>query len=290
MPELKRPRHLIDSHVHIMTPRRIRGGVRWIQKAVASYQQLNPDTAPESLIEHLREAGVDAFFNFFYPLSPGESRAINRWQREMAGRFPAFLPFASLHPDDKDKPGIIKESLEDYNLLGFKFHPYVQQFPILDPRLAGVYEILQDIGCPVIVHTGFSDFYRLPSLTDEFLELLRRYPGMKLAAAHMLCGDMALEKLAEVAEQYPNLYLDATNVFWLYKPTDPERDRIQSLIRQFSSRMFFGTDYPMGMTYPVGKLYHQGFTLCPDQESLEDVFWRTALRFAGLDGKTLQFA
>ncbi|MDH7479323.1 MAG: amidohydrolase family protein [Syntrophomonadaceae bacterium] len=279
---LTSPRFLIDGHVHIMTPRRIRGGIRWIQKAVAAYRQLDPDTTPETLIQHLSEAGVNAFFNHFYPLAPGESREINRWQKEMADRHPQFLPFASLHPGDHDQLGIIEESRDELQLLGLKLHPYVQQFSILDPRLEKVYRRLQETGYPLVVHTGFSAFYRLPSLTEDFLELLRRFPGMKIAASHMLCNDISLEKLEEVAEQYCNLFLDATNVFWIYRPDNPLTGKLRELVKRFSSRIFFGSDYPMGMTFPAGRLYEQAFDLCPDQESLENVFWRTALAFTGL--------
>ena len=264
-----------------MQQRRIRGGIRWIQRAVTAYQHLDPETTPEVLLSNLRQAGVDACFNLYYPLGPGESREINRWQKEMSELNPLLLPFASLHPADQDPMGIIDESLNELNLLGFKFHPYVQQFPILDPRLDPVYSRLEELNCPVIIHTGFSDFYRLPSLTDEFLELLRRFPGMKLVAAHMLCDDIPLDHLAEVVEEYPNLYLDATNVFWLYRPDNPEYQRLPDFIQCYRRRVYFGTDYPMGMTYPVERLYQQAFTICPDQETIEDVFWRTALRLVG---------
>ncbi|NPV92882.1 MAG: amidohydrolase [Firmicutes bacterium] len=281
MTGLKRPRHLIDGHVHIMEQRRIRGGIRWISKVVRAYRQLDPETTPDALLQDLRRAGVDAAFNLYYPIGPGESREINRWQREMSDQNPWLLAFASLHPADPDPLAIIEESLNELGLLGFKFHPYVQQFRILDSRMDRVYRRLEEINCPVIVHTGFSRFYRLPSLTAEFLELLHRFPGMKLVASHMLCDDISLEQLAEVVEEYPNLYLDATNALWLYHPDYPAYERLPEFIRRYRTRVYFGTDYPMGMTYPVERLYKQGLTVCPDQETVEDVFWRTALRLIG---------
>jgi hypothetical protein len=274
---------LIDGHLHVMQQRRIRGGIRWIQKAVPAYQKMDLETTPEALLSDLLRAGVDAGFNLYYPLGPGESREINRWQRDMSDRNPCLLPFASLHPADRDPLGIIEESMDELHLLGFKFHPYVQGFSILDPRLDRVYDRFQELGRPVVLHTGFSDFYHLPSLTEEFLELLRRFPGMKLSAAHMLYGDISLDRLAEAVEAYPNLYLDATNVFWLYRPENREYERLPEFIGRYRGRIYFGSDYPMGMTYPLEKLYRQAFTVCSDQETVEDVFWRTALRLVGME-------
>jgi len=281
MTETFTSQHLIDGHVHIMTQRRIKGGIRWMQQLAPKHKMLDPETTAEELIGHLRRAGVEAFFNYFYPLSPGESREINRWQRDMADRHPGLLPFASLHPDDQDKAGIIKEALEELDFPGFKFHPYIQQFGLLDREMELIYERLEEADRPVVLHTGFAEFYGLPSLTADFRELLRRHPGMKIVTAHMLYPELPLEELADLAENYPNLYLDATNIFWLCRPDTPEEEKMRDFIKRFSRRMLFGTDYPMSMTIPVEKLYTQGYTICPDRESLEDLFWRTAARLVG---------
>jgi len=273
------PAQIIDAHVHIMTPRRIRGGIRWIRKAISEYYNLPLEVTAEELVRHMQEAGVKAFFNYFYPLQPGESQEINRWQKEMALCCPGFVPFASLHPGDSAKEEIVREALSDPVFAGFKFHPYIQQFDPLDDRMTKVYSLLEKAGCLTTLHTGFSVFYQLPSQAGSILEFLRRYPGLKVIAAHMLSPDLPLEEIGEIALAYPNLYLDATNILWWYQKYAPYRtETLKQFIQQFSSRMVFGTDYPMGMTYPVRDLYVHAFSLCPTQEAAEDLFWRTAYR------------
>lgn len=275
------PRLFIDAHVHVMTPPRIKGGIKWIRKAVPAYEMLDTETTSEELMGHIKQAGAQYIFNYFYPLGSGESREINRWQRRLADSHPGIIPFASLHPEDKDREGIIKESLEDLDLAGFKFHPYIQGFDILDRAMRPVFAALEKKGYPVTIHTGFSIFYGRPSMSQSFPELLRRYPGMKTVAAHMLFTDFPIEGWGELMERYPHLYLDTTNVLSLIPPGSAEEAALRALLKKYSQRMVFGSDYPMGMDFPVENLYRLINRFCPGQEILEDLCWKTA---AGLSG------
>ncbi|MGE5544136.1 MAG: amidohydrolase family protein, partial [Bacillota bacterium] len=157
------PRHRIDAHVHIMTHRRVRGGIKWVRPVAPDYYNLSLDVTTDELLAHLEEERVEAFFNFFYPLNPGDSEDINRWHREFADRCPQAIPFASLHAGDENKETIISRALDRQGFAGFKFHPYIQGFSILDDRLTRVFEELQERRCPVVIHTGFAEFYERPS-------------------------------------------------------------------------------------------------------------------------------
>ncbi|MCL6610317.1 MAG: amidohydrolase family protein [Peptococcaceae bacterium] len=275
------PRLLIDSHVHLMTPPRIRGGIKWIRKAVPAYNQLSLEVTCEEIIGHLKQAGVDYIINYFYPLGPGESREINRWQHRLGSEHGFVVPFASLHPGDRDKKGLISEAYDGLDLAGFKFHPYVQQFYILDRDMAPVYSELEKRGRPVTFHTGFAAFYGLPPVTGSFLELLRRYPGMKVIAAHMLFADFPIAGWPELLEKHPGLYLDATNTLSLLPPGSGEEALLKDLVGKYSHRMVFGTDYPMGMDFPVENLFKLAHQICPDRESLENLSWRTMVNIVG---------
>lgn len=106
---------------------------------------------------------------------------------------------------------------------------------------------------------------------------------MKVIAAHMLFSDMPYERWHEIMEDFQNLYLDTTNTLSFCKPGARDTLEMQKLIKKYSKRMLFGSDYPMGMAYPVNLLYDLVETICPDQETLDDVSWRTAASLAGLD-------
>jgi len=270
------PRHLIDPHVHLMTPGRTASGIRWIRRVVPQYRDLPEDTPSERLLEHLRAAGVELVFNHFYPLHGGESEAINRWQAELASRHPDVVAFASVHAEDDDPARVVSSAFEDLDLAGLKLHPYVQGLDPLDSRLRPALDLVEESGRPLFLHTGFSEFYGARSLVEAVEELARSHPRLRLVVAHLLYPDLPLGAWPERLERHPNLYLDATNVLSLVRPGTPEGDDFAALLTRWSRRTLFGSDYPMGMDYPVSRLYPLAQDLAPDQDSLEDVSWRTA--------------
>ena len=276
--KLLSPRHRIDAHVHIMTHRRVRGGIKWVRPVAPDYCNLSLDVTTEELFEHLEEEGIEAFFNFFYPLKPGESEEINQWHRNFADSCPQSIPFASLHAGDENKGAILSQALDRQEFAGFKFHPYIQGFSILDNRLARVFEELQERQCPVVIHTGFAEFYQQPSMVEDTRELLRRYPRLHLVVAHMLYPDWPA-----LLDEYPDLYLDTTNTLVYCQPGSPDGERLQKLMASHSSRLVFGTDFPMGTLYPTGKIHEIAALLCPDQKSLDNLMWRTACRIIRKD-------
>lgn len=280
---LPSPRHRIDAHVHIMTHRRVRGGIKWVRPVAPDYHNLSLDVTTEELLAHLEEEGIEAFFNFFYPLKPGESEDVNRWHRDFADSCPKAVPFASLHAGDENKGSVISQALDRQRFAGFKFHPYIQGFSVLDDRLARVFDELQDRQCPVVIHTGFAEFYQQPSMVEDTRELLRRYPRLHLVVSHMLYPDMPLEDWPALLDEYPDLYLDTTNTLVYCQPGSRDSGHMQQLIASYSSRLVFGTDFPIGTLYPTGKIHRIAALLCPDQNSLDDLMWRTACRIIGKD-------
>lgn len=277
------PRHRIDAHVHIMTHRRVRGGLKWVRPVAPDYENLSLDVTTEELLGHLEEEGVEAFFNFFYPLAPGETEEINLWHRNFADSCPQAIPFASLHAGDENKAAIISQALDQQQFTGFKFHPYIQGFSIMDNRLTKVFEELQERQCPVVFHTGFSEFYRQPSMVEDTKAFLHRYPRLTSVVAHMLYPDLPLEDWSALLDEYPTLYLDTTNTLLYCQPSTPDGERLQKLIESHSSRIVFGTDFPMGTLYPTGKLHDLAAAICPNQNNLDDLMWRTACRIIKKD-------
>ena len=275
------PQHKVDAHVHIMTHRRVRGGIKWVRPVAPDYENLSLDVTTEQLLNHLAEEGVEAFYNFFYPLKPGESEEINEWQRTFANSCPQAIPFASLHAADENKSALVSQALDHLHLAGFKFHPYIQGFDLMDNRLSPVFQELEARQCPVVFHTGFSEFYRQHSMVEDTINFLKRYPRMKTIVAHMLYLDLPIADWPQLLEEYPHLYLDITNILPYCSSDMAEKEQLQILINTHSSRILFGTDFPMGTLYPTGKLHDLAIDICTDQNSLDNLMWRTACNIVG---------
>lgn len=289
----KAARHRLDAHAHLMTPERTASGIRWIRRVVPDYADLPEDVRVTELLGEFQAERVGALWNLFYPLRPGQSEEINRWQRALADAYPpggaapgeqapaalpVIIPFASVHAADDDPGAVVERAFGALDLAGLKLHPYVQRLDPLDPRLARALAATEESGRPLVVHTGFSEFYGERSLVEAVFGLARRYPGLKVVAAHMLYPDLDLSDWPELLERYENLYLDATNVLSLTAPGTPPGDDMQALLDRWSHRIVFGSDHPMGMAYPISRLYRLPGSIAPHGEALEDISWRTAAR------------
>jgi len=275
--------HLIDAHVHLMTPERTASGIRWIRRVVPDYQALPETTTAVEVLAHVEAAGAEVVFSLFYPLRGGESRRINRWHSRFAGwaaRRPGggakVVAFASVHPDDDDPGRVAEEALGTLDLAGLKLHPYVQRLDPLDPRLSPALAAAQESGRPLIIHTGFAAFYGQPDLAAAVFALAERYPRLRIVAAHLLYPELPLGAWPRYLERYPNLYLDATNVLSVAGPGTPDGESLARLLDVWSHRFVFGSDHPMGMAYPVDKLYTLARAAVPTDRAREDLLWRTA--------------
>jgi len=281
---LFRPEIIVDAHIHMMTHKRTRGGIRWVKRNFAFDHVFSEEVTEEELIDNLNLAGVNAFFNYFYPLQPQESQVLNAWQREFALRNPRAIPFASLHAGDDNKGEIIRKALEEDNLAGFKFHPYAQGFRIDDPAMMEVYRELQERGCPVVFHTGFAGFFGLPSVKGGLKSILKQFPGLTVVAAHLLYQDVPFKEIFSWLDEYPGLYLDATNVFAeMGSPVGREGEEITRLLQEYSAKVIFGSDFPLAYA-PLEALYNQAVEYCATQEVADNIFWRSAVKMLSAGG------
>ncbi|MFZ3172376.1 MAG: amidohydrolase family protein [Carboxydocellales bacterium] len=274
---------IIDAHVHVMTNERIASGMRWLSRYLPG-TDVDTDMHVEKALNMLSDAGVDYYFNFFYPISPGTTEEVNRWSYQLSLRDRRAIPFASLLPADPDKLRLLDQAFDEYNFLGIKLHPYVQKFSIKDPRLHEVYAYLQELNRPVVIHSGYENVYSTTSNRKEILWLLDKYPSLTVVSPHLFYPDLgAAFKLLEI---YPQLYLDATNVFYSLIKDKPLEDWWEKF-NQFSERIYFGTDFTMGMAFPA-RLYQQFAELPLTMKSREDLLFRTAWNFAKKFGRTLK--
>lgn len=266
------PRFLVDGHVHVMTQARISGGVRWLKKLYPDVD-VNLSLTIEKALSDLSLPRTMGFFNFFFPLEFGNSEDVNQWNYDFSQREPRAISFGSLHPDDPEKSKIIDKMLDQYKFAGLKFHPYIQNFSIKDPRMWEVYEHLALRKGLIIFHTGYAEGYKRPDLFNEAILLLEKYPDLTVVLSH-LCWPRWEECFA-LLDSYPQLYLDSTNVYYHLTPASKEGELFMNLLEVYSDRVYYGTDYPLGFGTPRA-LYQKALELCP-AAARDNYFWRTAI-------------
>lgn len=244
----------IDSHVHILPQKRLRGLVRWLRKAWPEHPVAETITGAEVLAD-LRAAGVTHFFNLAYPLWEDETESLNEFNAEFCRQTAGAIPFASLHPDNANKAALAERALAA-GFAGFKFHPFVQHFDPWDRRMDELYSFLREARRPVIFHTGFEAFYQQAMPASELERMLKRHPGLPAVFVHMVFPE--LERAFQMLDDHEDLYLDATNVLACLRPefkfmleaapggVKPADVLIEGL-NEHRGRVMFGSDHPAGM-------------------------------------------
>jgi uncharacterized protein len=240
-----------DSHVHIVPPRRLVGLMRWIHRAFPGHP-VPVDILRHQIIDDLRSAGVGRFFNLVYPLSDEETYSLNDWNIEFCAETPGAIPFGSMFVDTPDKAKVA-ERLFERGCVGIKFHPFVQKFDPGDSRFDDLYSLMNEAGKPLLLHTGYDDWYGRSLTAETLRSIAERYPAMGLVLVHMLFP--RLDQALKMAADYENVWLDLTNVPGSFRYT---REKGMSLpeglveqlldgLEQFGARTMYGSDYPAGM-------------------------------------------
>ena len=241
---------LIDCHVHLLPPKRLAGLMKWMH----SFYPQHPvprDVTLEQCLGHYDALGVDYLFNLVYPLRLGETEEVNRFNFELHRQHAWIIPFGGLHVEDEAKAAIVDRCLGEYGFLGFKFHPFIQRFDPLDPRMMDAYARLEHWRRPVFFHTGYEDFYggSLPPETME--ELARRFPKLPVVFAHSLFP--RFDDAFRMVERYDNVWLELTQVFgsffdsrYALKEFPGAKELLLEGLGPHSERIMFGTDHPTG--------------------------------------------
>jgi uncharacterized protein len=132
---------------------------------------------------------------------------------------------------------------------GFKFHPTVQAFDPSGPEFWPLYAALEELGLPVIFHTGqtgigagipggfgFKLWYSNPMLLDS---VAADFPQLRIVMAHPSVPWQ--DEAIAVATHKANVWIDLSGWSPKYFP--------EALVRQANSllqdRVLFGSDYPM---------------------------------------------
>ena len=227
---------IIDSHCHIY-PEKI------ASKAVAGTDRFYDtiakcDGTAASLLQINEEVGIDHSLVQSVATTPKQVQSINNFIADTVKNADGRLTgLGTLHPDSEDQRADVQH-LVDLGLRGVKLHPDIQQFKIDDYRCLKIYELCEEFGLPILMHTGDKryDF----SNTNRLIPILETYTNLTIIGAHLGGWSLWEEASLELAGT-PNLYVDCSSTMaWV------PLDKTAEIIRRYGAdRVLFGTDYPM---------------------------------------------
>lgn len=192
----------------------------------------------QDLMEEGLAHGVDHFVIQSVATTPKQVTGINEFIAEEVAQGKGRLTgLGTLHPESEDLTGDVRRIVR-LGLHGVKLHPDIQRFKIDDFRFLRIYELCEEEGLPILMHTGDHryDF----SNPNRMLPILEIFEGLTVVGAH-LGGWSVWEDAERMLAGAPNFYVDSSSCFGFLPP-----ERVRELILRFGTdRVLFGTDYPM---------------------------------------------
>ncbi len=227
---------VIDAHCHIYPEKIAAPAV----KGTADFYNIPTaaDGTVGSLIAIGESVGIDRFVVQSVATTPHQVKSINNFiAKEVCDYSDRLIGLGTLHPDSEDLVGDVKHILE-LGLHGVKLHPDIQRFKIDDYRCLKIYELCEQEGLPILMHTG--DYRYDFSNANRLVPILDIYKNLTIIGAHF-GGWSVWEDACERLSGKPNLYVDCSSSLEWIKP-----DFALELIHRYGAdRVLFGSDYPI---------------------------------------------
>lgn len=197
------------------------------------------------------DAGIAVSVNLPVATSPGSIRHTNEFWAAFAARAKErrnqdavrppsrVVSLAAFHPGVERKGEEI-EWIARAGFTGIKLHPEYQDFRFNDSVMDEAWAAMQEFGIVAYLHAGGERVFKAPfhSSPAEIAELQRRFPRLRIVAAHL--GGFGMWDEAERDIVGSPVNLDLSHTFnWM-----PDEQILRMVRRHGASRILFGTDAP----------------------------------------------
>ena len=213
-----------------------------MMKKMQSIKSMEANNIMEKTIMHLRNANIDKVV--LLPVNKNENLEVKKWV-DFAPE--VFIPF--YNPPEKsdnnlDVQSEIESSIIEGGYKGFKIMLTFRKKYLNDQLIYPVLEAAQKFKIPVVMHCGYPPpgtmrnvlTYSNPIYIDSFAS---SFPKANLIITHM--GYPFTDIAIALAAQYPNVYLDLSNLAYMMP------SRLKELLLQANEiigmhKILFGSD------------------------------------------------
>lgn len=262
---------LIDLHVHAFNEKIAAKAL----SALSGYSGLTPitDGTVEDTVRHLDEWGVDKAAVLSIATKPSQQRVITDWAVSIKSE--RLLPFSSVHPDAEDCLEEL-ERIKENGLYGIKLHPDYQGFKIDEERVFGIYDLCQQLGLPVLFHSGF-DFYSpdmIHCTPERAVTVIKNFPRLKVILAHLGANRMWQQVYDSLAGMDGEIYLDTAYTL------ECDDEIMEKIIKKHGAdRVLFASDCPWQSSRDI---HEKILALDISDDDKEKIFHTNAERLLGL--------
>ena len=238
---------IIDFHSHDFPDEVAARAMRVMCKQTEGVLWPSGDGTMTNHLDSMEKSGVDRAVLCQIATKPRQwefilRRSVAIMSGELGERAQRMLiPFGSVHPDDPDAPAHIAEFAKA-GVKGIKFHPYYQNFSLVDKKVLPIFRKIADLGLVVECHSGGDVSWakeRGKCGPGEIAALMDVVPDLKFVAAH-LGGCFRYPSRATDVLLGRGVYIDTSALAfrWHY---DEEMRLLRSWPRD---RILFATDFP----------------------------------------------
>jgi predicted TIM-barrel fold metal-dependent hydrolase len=161
-----------------------------------------------------------------------------------------FIGFASVDPLRKGAARELENAVKKMGLRGLKLDPALQNFRAEDRKVYPVYETAEELGIPLVIHTGMSWAPETPlerGYPIHLEEPIRRFPKLAFVLAHW--GWPWVWEATALALKYPNVYLDTSCLYYdspkeFYQFVFSRQIPTTVIERSLRNKVVFGSNYP----------------------------------------------
>lgn len=239
-----------DVHVHIQPWEQLRPGARRVMAVghddFEDLEALMHD--PEAVLRRMDDEGIAriGMINYVSPGLMGFTREVNDFVAEVSRHAPErLIPFGGIDPSTDPRPGEEVERIADLGIRAIKIHPPHQEFAANAYRhglagLSDVYGRAEELGIPVMIHTGTSIF---PGARNAYADPMQAddvgvdFPELTVILAH-LGRPLWPEEAFFLLRRHPNVYGDVSGI-----PPKRLLDYFPRLA-EVADKILWGTDWP----------------------------------------------
>lgn len=222
-----------------------------------------------STIKHLDRAGVRrmVFCAHGALLAPQVGNAAGI---EAVAQYPDRLrAYMGVNPN---YPEFIERDIAEFDkhpgvFVGFKLLADYHQIPVCDERNQPVWEMANERGLPVLLHTWGGSIY---DGYEPVKKAVEKYPNAQVMLGHSLHG--CWQQAVDLVKEFPNVYMELCAVL-------DDRGILEMFVEAVGSkRIVFGTDMPW-----FSEFYYIGSVLGADitDEDRRNIFYRNAQKMLG---------
>jgi len=204
--------------------------------------RINYKSDPATLAATLRGFGVSHFTILNYLHKPGARDALAEFTRAFAASQRGALPFGTLYPGESGNLEAARRWFDEWGFAGLKMQPLVTRFPIDDPALYPVFELMQERCRHLLIHAGTAPYPNEFTSLDPLEHLLADFPNMPVILAHM--GAYDIPRALGMLDRFPQLSLDTAMVFTHTDVFDTSMKLDPARLLPYRHRILFGSDFP----------------------------------------------